>query len=650
MAGWLWPAGRWFRGQGETYHRLGLLVLLTFHALLATHSASQHSVTVDEGGHILSGVLAWRRGTFGVYPVNPPLVKMLAALPVAASGPDLPRQYVGGIVLDWVGLHDEFAKINQARYLDLVFRARCVIVALSVLGGWVVYLWGRDLFGPTAGLVAASLWDLCPNVIGWSGVVTTDLGAAVFGLLAVYSLRWYVQGPSWARAVCVGLMVGLGQLAKFTLLMLYPVVLAGLVLASRRDGADGSRSGGRARSPAAVCGDALLIGLLSLLVINAGYGFRESGRRLGQFEFRSDLLTRQAGRAERDELPTGTVDRLNLFGGTCWESLPVPLPESFVVGLDEQKSHADYGFPAYLRGQWQKGGWWYYYLYALAIKLPLGTWVLMGLAVGLALGSRRFRAESWEEWLLWLPAAAIFLLLSSQTGINAHSRYVLPAWPFVVVGVSRVGLLAEDAWRRRGRSWRAAALGAAIVVGALGWNLAALARIHPHELSYFNEVAGGPEQGWRHLIDSNFDWGQDLLFLKRWLEEHPEARPLRLAYCGGLDPHLVGLDYELPPPGPDEPWDPQRLNFVEETLGPQPGWYAVSVNLLCGMSFRGHDGQGRRLILPRDAYRYFRFFEPVGKAGYSIFIYHLTAEEANHVRALLGLPPFTGAEHDPSHR
>ncbi len=82
---------------------------------------------------------------------------------------------------------------------------------------------------------------------------------------------------------------------------------------------------------------------------------------------------------------------------------------------------------------------------------------------------------------------------------------------------------------------------------ALGGNAISVLRNHPFHLSYFNELAGGADRGWEHLIEANMDWGQDLLSLKRWLDQHPEARPVRLAYYGGVDPHRAGIDYELPP-------------------------------------------------------------------------------------------------------
>jgi hypothetical protein len=45
------------------------------------------------------------------------------------------------------------------------------------------------------------------------------------------------------------------------------------------------------------------------------------------------------------------------------------------------------------------------------------------------------------------------------------------------------------------------------------------ASVYPHELSFFNEFSGGPGNGYRHLLHSNLDWGQDLLFARHWMRE-----------------------------------------------------------------------------------------------------------------------------------
>jgi hypothetical protein len=56
--------------------------------------------------------------------------------------------------------------------------------------------------------------------------------------------------------------------------------------------------------------------------------------------------------------------------------------------------------------------------------------------------------------------------------------------------------------------------------------------VYPHSISYFNEIASGPRNGGKYLLDSNINWGQDLLNLKKWLKKDPETQNAEIAYFG----------------------------------------------------------------------------------------------------------------------
>lgn len=155
-------------------------------------------------------------------------------------------------------------------------------------------------------------------------------------------------------------------------------------------------------------------------------------------------------------------------------------------------------------------------------------------------------------------------------------------------------------------------------------------------LSYFNELVGGPVHGHEHLLDSNIAWGQDLIFLKDWLNDHPEASPLHLASFGWVDPRLAGIHSTLPTVGPEGLLADARDDAL---LGPQPGWYAIDVNHLHSVGDAVVDEQGdlRRPTTEYRNYHYFKRFKPVATAGYSIHIYHITLDEVNGVRRELGM-------------
>jgi len=65
---------------------------------------------------------------------------------------------------------------------------------------------------------------------------------------------------------------------------------------------------------------------------------------------------------------------------------------------------------------------------------------------------------------------------------------------------------------------------------------------YPHYLSFFNLAVGGAGNGHRYLLDSNLDWGQDLIRLKHWVELY-NTPAICLSYFGTADPSYYGITY-----------------------------------------------------------------------------------------------------------
>lgn len=591
-----------------------IAAMMIVHAALLISGLRRNFVVVDEFGHIPAGVHHWRTGQFPLYRVNPPLARMVAVLPMLAAGPATDFHHVDyqpGNRSDW-DVGRDFAAANGDRYVDLVRLARLPGVAWSLLGAWLIGRWCRELYGEAAACVGVALWCFDPTVLAFARVVVPDLPSAVAALAAVYAYWRHLRSGSWASAFLAGLLLGIAELTKFTLVILYPV-LPLIRLAHRRGPGTVKGWGGLSR-------DAVIV-LVSVWVINLGYGFDRSFWAVKDFSFCSRLLGGDAIRATDQSPQVG-----NRFWGTPLGELIVPVPAEYLRGIDAQRSDFEQGFRSYLGGQWRERGWCYYYLYALAVKEPLGTLALV--AWGLALTVRRHPAAAHpaDELAVWLPAAAVLVLVSSQTGFNHHMRYVLPAFPFAAVATGKLGYFLERGRMRTGL----------LVAAPLAWTILAAISIHPHEMSYFNEAAGGPEHGSRHLLDSNIDWGQDFLDLKRWLDAHPEASPIGMACYNIFDPALLGIRYHLPPFGPEA----RGSGEPAAAVGPLPGYYAISVNYLRGSRFAAPNGRGGMTNLPGpNAFAYFRRFRPIARAGYSIFIYHIDREGANTVRRDLGLDP-----------
>src|SRR5579875_749853 len=557
-------------------------LLLSVQTVLLAWAATRHSPSIDEVGHLPAGLAHWQLGNFDMYRVNPPLVRTVATFPVFLAKPKIDlsklsegyrKQLEFSIGRDFIVTHgqDSFWYFTLARWACLPF---------SLIGGLICFLWARELYGCLAGLLALSLWCFCPNILGHAQMITPDAGAAALGVAAGYTFWRWLRFPCWERVFLAGGALGLAELTKSTWIILFSLWPL-LWLFWKGTNRQISFRTGFFREGLQV---SLILGF-ALYLLNLGYGFEGSFEPLGHYDFVSDAL-----RGPKLPMPQST----NRFENSWLGMLPVPLPRPYLLGIDEQKRDFERTFLSYLRGEWRQGGWWYYYLYGLAVKVPLGTWILLLLAtVATMIG--RYHPILWRhERVLLAPAGVVLILVSSQTGFNHHLRYVLPMFPFVFVWASKVA-------QPRICPIRYAPV---LVLSAVLWSTTSSLWIYPHSLSYFNELAGGPTNGHAHLVDSNIDWGQDLLYLKRWLDEHPEARPLGLAYFGYFDPRVAGIDFSLPPKGPVAT-SPVELT---ECLGPRPGWYAISVTLLRGYRYTIYDGRGGFFYTGQPYYSYFQRF------------------------------------------
>lgn len=578
--------------------RIGLPLLLTIHAVLLAYGANLQSPTLNEPGHLVAGLSNWQFGRFDIYRVNPPLVRMVAALPILLSAPktNWHNFFEGPGARPEFTLGEDFIAANGLRSFWLFTLARWSCVPFSLVGGYFCFRWARELYGAIGSMLALTLWCFSPNILGHGQLITPDVAATSLGLTACYSFWCWLKEPTWWRTLISGLILGIAELTKTTLMIYYPLWFLMWPVYRWFD-----RRTVKCRDWLRELGMLTVCMLIGLYIINLGYGFEGSFTHLRDFRFVSAAL------ATNGHTKNVATEGGNRFAGSWLGSLPVLLPTNYLLGIDQQKrDFEEYYEPSYLRGEFQDRGWWYYYLYALAIKVPIGTWLLLLLAATIRLW-KKVRVSWRDEFILLSPAIVILTFVSSQTGFSEHMRYVLPAFPFVFVWIGRLGtILCRRHW-----------IMTSIATLAMGWSIVSSLMVYPHSLSYFNELVGGPTSGADHLINSNIDWGQDLLSLKKWLNMHQEARPLRLAYFGSFDPKYAGIEYS----------DLEDIPSVEKVkTGLQkipPGWYAISVNFVRGLPNFTYKGDGSSVYLQQYVLAAFQQLKPVAMAGYSIYIYHV---------------------------
>ncbi|MDR3109910.1 MAG: glycosyltransferase family 39 protein [Planctomycetaceae bacterium] len=613
----------------KTTFNLICLLLLAVQTVLLAWSGYIHSPTHLEVFHLPAGLSHLELSRFDLYRVNPPLVRMVAAVPVWLSphhsnyasynrDPLIRAEYGVGI---------DTMHANGKRFIWLITLARWACIPFILLGSWICFLWARQLYGGGAAVVAMLLWVFCPYVISQGSVITPDAHAAALGITAAFLFWKWLKKPTLMLAVVAGLFLGIAELSKFTLLIFYPLgVVTWLLFRVHHRGT--------VCYPKTVCYQkttrlreiamGIVIIVVSVLVINMGYDFEDTLKPLGDYRFQTKLLT---GEKTLDDIPAVGGNR---FAGTLLANVPVPLPANFLSGIDQQRKDFETGLSSYLCGKWQDGGWWYFHLFALLIKIPLGTWGLVIIATCLTLADLRFRTSWRDEVFLLLPVLTMLVVLSSQTGIGLHSRYSMPLLPFLFIWTSKIVFVFQ---------YRSKLL-CNVAVAFLLWSVGSSLYYFPHEIPYCNELVGGSQNAYKYLVKSDSSWGQDLLLLKRWLDVHPEASEIHIAHCGPLDPRLVGLEILLPPVGING--EERFEELPVDKLGPLPGWYAIDVCFLQGgdplSATNGRGGWIEPSGKPGYDYSYFQKFEITDRIGYTINIYNLSIDEVNTVRAELGLP------------
>lgn len=548
--------------------RLFILVVpavLLFY-FLALDSLVLDSPTMDEQNHLARGLAFLRTGDPRLSVEHPPLVNSLSAMPLLT----MPEIRLPTDQPSWEQPQGWYIFAEQLLWNygndagRMIFLARLPIVWLTIALGLVAYHFGKELWGRMASLVALLLVLFDPNVIAHGRYTTTDIGGTMFMMLAALLLwrMWSIVEWSWRRWFLAGIALGLAFASKLSNLAFIPIFALLSVLPLYGLRWDWRGAGRRLVQLGAAI-------LLSLPVIWALFAFE-----WGPLAHGLEVLEPLAGR-----------------------SLPVP---TYLGGVAQILEISGGGRPSYLLGQFSIDGWWYYFPTAFLVKTPLTAIILVLLAIALLF---RDRASRGRAAFLLIPAV-LYFLITMQSGLNIGYRHLLPILPFLYVFVG--GLVGAGLGRVAGARRRAIQI--AVVVSLL-LLLVIDFRIHPHYLSYFNVLAGGPDNGHKILVDSNIDWGQDLIRLKKWMNEQ-EVERLNLAWFGTADPSYYGIGHNPLPGFPQnlDLWRDPPFNPIE----PEPGIYAISASNLWEF-----------LRKEKTVFAWFREREPDDKIGYSIFIYRV---------------------------
>ena len=520
---------------------VSLIVLIGIARIASTLAV--FSATADEATHIGAGLQLFEFGVYGLHVVNPPLPRVVMSVAPWLGGM---RLVPHGSLGDW--FHSVF--YGHGDYVTNLVLARAGNLIFFALAAFAMFVWARSLLGVREAVIALVFFTTQPVILGYSGLATHDMAATAGLAVALVAFSRWLGKPNLVNGCALGVAYGFSILCKFSSIGFVPAAcgaIAAVAIIHDRE----LRQRLRTAFPSLVA-----VPVVAFLVIWSGYAFT-----IGSF---SDL------EPWRDEFGGAGSRVLGKIDGT----VPLPAP-AFFKGIGEILKLDRLGHRSFLFGRTSEQGWWWYFPATVALKTTLPFLLLLLSGCFLT-----WRTPLRSVYLQSLAASVAILAMAVPSSLNIGVRYVLPLYVPATVAVTAafVTLL------RRGKAW--AILAVALLILHVGSSLI----VHPDYFPYFNLLAGRDPS--LYLIDSNLDWGQDVLRLRTATRELKIDR-IGLALMGPADYEALGF--------------PNTYSL--SSRNPSRGWMAVS-----DQAYRmgGADGGWRWLA-----------DKPYLRVGTSIRLYHL---------------------------
>ncbi|HEV8073790.1 MAG TPA: glycosyltransferase family 39 protein [Opitutaceae bacterium] len=551
-----------------------IIALLVLFVGFCVGSGWNTSPTFDEPFFIGAGY-SFLKGDVHAQPTgNLVLAEKWVALPLLAMKIEQPTEqeyHVAETQLRnayWLSLfrsrESMFARLRAARAMNTLLG-----VALAL----VVFFWSRRLHGAGAGLISLAFCCLCPVVISNSGLATTDIAVTLFFSLAVWSCWTLLHRISVGTVLWCGLAVGGLMATKLSGVLIVPIAI--LMLAAKlglRHPVTVALPGRAAReeTPASrqfflLVSAAMAAALVAYFTLWAAFGFHYSfGMQTPAGSYHWYLFEGQ---------PEGLVSN---YVAWCREFRL--FPEHFLIDV-RLLGLTILHHREFLSGQYSQAGWWYFFPVAWFFKTPISFLiaVLAGLIVVLqacrqrsvkaAADAAAATAINFYEFTPLAVLFAVYLGVTMAGTANIGIRHLLPVYPVLFI---LAGVLARD--QRWGCRSGPVLAGALIV-----WSAGEVWSVYPQTLAYFNEFAGGPKHGYRILVDSSYEWGQDLPAVEKWIARRagqPGPKPpVYFSYFGSGVLSVFKLDEVVMLPS----WFDQPRSFK---LTLKPGTYIISATML----------------------------------------------------------------------
>jgi len=575
--------------------------LLSFVFLISILSLKDETLTFDEPAHIGAGYSYLLKKEYRLNPEHPPLIKDIAAFPLLFLKLNFPEDHYA-----WEQKEPAFwwfqfdfgkeliYKANQPE--KIIFFSKLAMVLLLVFTGFYLFFETKNFFGKKIAILTLFFFSFSPTFLAHGRLVTTDVGASLGVLLATFNFLRFLNRPSKRNLFMAGVALGIALLIKFSLILLLPFLFfISLLFWFLKKPQNLSLFKNLIYF--------ILINIIALFLIIIPF-------------YQLHVLNYEKERQIRDI----AFNLENLSFPNFIKNLNVKLTEinflrglaHYLLGLLMAVHRTASGNTMFFLGEISAEGWRHYFPLVFLLKEPLALHLCFIISIiFLTLRLKTiWKEKTWEgvkntsSSHFNLLALTIFLiiywLVSLKSKLNLGVRHLLPTFPFLYILVSfSIEKIVRGKYLK---------LKTAFFSFLFFWQIISVIKVFPHFLSYFNELIGGPKNGFLYTTDSNLDWGQDLKRLALWVKEQ-KIDKIYLDYFGGGDPSYYLKEKYIPWDGKNNP-----------SLIKKPAFLAVSVNSLqSGRALQGKNFKEDTLFY----YWLFKYEPPIYKVGYSIFVYFI---------------------------
>src|SRR3989344_4218496 len=564
--------------------------IIAISLILAVSSFWNDSLIVDEIPHVGAGYSYVKAWDYRLNPDPPPLAKALAAIPLLFFDLNQEAFRTRFWLTDINGQWDfgRFLIFQSGNNADLITKVvKFPVLLFFVLAAVLMYKWTKKLYGQFAALTALALFSLSPTILAHSRFVTTDVPALFGILLATFFFIKYLESPTKKNTWLAGLAFGIAILTKFSTFLIIPYFLV-LALVKNKN---------------KLLGTILIFIIGFAFVIWPVYSVFTLNYPPERQRADTEFILGSFGNRTLADLTAFMADKPIVRG----------LSE-YVLGLLMVGQRAVGGNTTYFLGEVSGAGWRFYFPIVYALKEPLAWWILVVFSLAYLgwqvkkpssirnLGSniKWFLKNHFVEFamLLWL---AIYWTTSIKSNLNIGVRHLLPTYPFAIILVS--GQLSRIKNFIKQKSKKSLTVYYLLLTILFGWYMAENLRVWPYYLTYFNQLAGGASGGYRYVVDSNLDLGQDLKRLSQWVEKN-KIDKIHLDYFGWSDPvYYLRAKVKWLTAGQYK----NAQDFINKTGG---GYLAVSATFFMGSREN-----------PEKSYIWLQRFEPVAVIGNSIWVW-----------------------------